>query len=481
MKEGAASVNAIRPKVSVYVPVHDYGRYLRQCLDSVFAQSLANWELIVVDDGSRDDSAQIAAEYRQRAPERVFVIEHPQPLGLRACANAALVVARGEYVMRLDADDFLDESALLVLADYLDRHGEVGLVYPNWIYVDESGQPLGVEMRKRIGDSATVLDLPAHGACTMVRRRVIKSVGGYDPGHDAQDGHELWIKTLHRFGVGNVQTPLFHYRQHGISMSTDEARLLESRRGIKRRAAAAFEGAVRPRIAVIVPVKNAYPGAPNLALDHLAGRPLLDYTLEQATSIPGVDTVLVTSADAEVEAHCAGWAAQVMRRDRSLAEPAAALIDVVADAVSYLETSLACFADVIVVLSVHTPLRTLAHVQEALDTLLLYDVDQVLSTYEDLDLHFRHLEKGLAPVNAGALASVRYEREALYAGNGALQVLWRDHANTDRMLTGRVGHIVMSRLESLQAKKAEDRVLLEWLLGEGAATLAEARRGERRA
>lgn len=469
-----------RPRVTVYVPVRDYGRFLRQCLDSVLAQSLDDWELIVIDDGSEDGSAEIAESYQARDPERISVLRNPQPLGLRACANEALRRARGEYLMRLDADDYLDESALLVLSRHLDRNPQVGLVYPNWIYVDESGTPIGVELRKRVDAEAEVLDLPAHGACTMVRRRVLKAVGGYDLQHDAQDGHELWIKTLHRFGVGNVQTPLFYYRQHGESLSLDEARILESRRRIKRVAAAGFEGSVRPRVAVIVPVKNDYPGMPNVALDLLAGKPLLDYTLEQATALPAVEVVLVSTADDEVARHCYNWpGARVQRRDPALAEPPAQLPAVIEDAVRHLEQVQHCYADVIVVLSVHTPLRQLEHIQEALDTLLVYDVDQVLSTYEDHDLHFRHDRKGLAALNAGALATVRYEREALYAGNGALQVLWRDFADASRMSTGRVGHIVMSRLESLQAKKPEDRVLLDWLLGAGADTLAASRRRAR--
>ena len=127
--------------------------------------------------------------------------------------------------MRLDADDFLDENALLILAGYLDRHPDIALVFPNYIYVDKRGQCLGVEQRKRIGSESQVLDLPAHGACTLVRKRVLKSVGGYNENFDRQDGYDLWLKVINRYRVANVETPLFYYRQHDESLTRNEIKL----------------------------------------------------------------------------------------------------------------------------------------------------------------------------------------------------------------------------------------------------------------
>jgi len=463
-----AELAPTRPKVTVYVPAFNYGRYLRECLSSIGAQSLSAWELLIFDDGSADETRKVAEDFRQTDPARVRVITHAQPLGLRACANAALEHARGEFIMRVDADDYLDESALLVLSDYLDRHPDIGLVYPNWIYINEAGEIIGVERRKRVDREAEVLDLPAHGACTLVRRRVLKAIGGYDPQFSAQDGHELWMKALHRFRVGNIETPLFFYRQHAQSMSNDEGRLLEARRHIKRNVASGYAGSVRPRIAVIVPVKNHYPGAPNLALEPLAGRPLLDYTLDHAAAVPDADCVLVTTDDDDVAARCGDWPSiAVHRRDPALSDPMATLNQVMIDAVDHLESTRGIFADIVVVLSVHTPLRRLEHIREAIDTLLVYDVDQVLSTYEDLDLHFLHGQKGLTAINAGAMDSIRYEREALFASNGSVHVLWRDFVGTNTLVGGRIGHIVMSRLESLQAKLTDDRRVLHALLSDG--------------
>ena len=459
------TTSLLRPKVTVYVPCHDYGRFVDECLQSLERQTLASWEAILVDDGSSDNTPARLEAFRARHPERVRVLSHPRPLGLRACANAALELASGDYVLRLDADDWLDENALLVLASYLDTHPDIGLVYPNWTWVDADGAVIGQERRKRLWEEAQVPDLPAHGACSMVRRRVLKSIGGYDADIGAQDGHELWLKTLYRHGVASVETPLFFYRQHGESLSTNEERLLASRREVKRRAAASGRGPVQPRVAIVVPVKNSYPDAPGLALQRLGGRPLLDHTLDSVTGDPAWCGVLVATDDPEVVAHCKRRGdVHVYLRAPSLSAAEVPLPVVVIDAVDHLEQHLCLLPDIVVVLSAHTPLRRAEHVHEAVDTLLLYPVGQVVSTWENQDLQYRHGSDGMQAVNATAMSGTRHERDALYSCNGAVHALWRESVTREHYLTGRVGHIVMTRTESLIAKKPDERRWLELLL-----------------
>ncbi|MBL38583.1 MAG: hypothetical protein CMP07_09250 [Xanthomonadales bacterium] len=446
------------PLITLYVPSRDYGRFLGQCLRSIAAQTMQDWELIIFDDGAEDDTLEVACDFQRGREDLVRIVEHRSGQGLRACANKALELARGTYIMRVDADDYLDENALLVLSSYLEAHPEVGLVYPNWIYVSERGDVLGLETRKKVATEAKVLDLPAHGACTMIRKRVLKAIGGYDTRFESQDGHELWMKTLHRFGVGNVQTPLFFYRKHDASMSSDADRMLAGRREIKSRIAGGMTGPVAPRIAAILPVKNTYSHLPNIALEPLAGRPLIDYALETIRALDAFDVCLVSADDDAVVAHCerAGGVLTHLR-DRHLSDPDVHLPEVIEEAVETLERQHDIHPDIVVMLNVHCPLTRSEHIREALDTLMVYNVDQVLSTYEDEELHFRHGRSGLEALNIGALRGLRLEREALFAWNGAVQVMWRDVLRSESLFAGRIGHIVMSRSESVQAKHPPER------------------------
>jgi CMP-N-acetylneuraminic acid synthetase len=458
-------MSAVKPRVTVYIPCRDYGRFLREAIESVLTQSYDAWELIVIDEASSDGALEIAQEFAGAHPERITLVTHETPRGLQASANEALVAAKGRYIMRLDADDYLDESALLVMANYLDDHPAVALVYPNFIFVDEEGRVLGVESRKRVGDEAKLLDLPAHGACTMVRKKVLKSVGGYDESHDRQDGYDLWLKVVHRHPVANIATPLFSYRQHSSSLSTDEESLLATRAKIYRSSVERNGGVVRPKVVAVVRAKNSYPHMPNIVLQPLAGRPLLDYTLDAALAVDGVDDIIVTTDDAAVveytKQHFPDIGAHL--RPEGLSAQRVSEAQVLKEAVERLEET-GCYPDIAMSLNVHCPLRSAEHIQKAIDTLLLYDVDRAVSVYEDYQLHFVHAGHGLEPLNPAMHQQIRVEREALFAGNGAISVYWREALADDDVPASKVGHLVMPRWGSFQIKTVKDAWLIELIL-----------------
>lgn len=463
--------NDKKPTVTVYTPCRHYGRFLGQAVESIVNQTYEDWELIIIDDGSTDETAAIAAHYAALRPDQVRVFSHPAPRGLQACANLAIDKARGEYMMRVDADDLLDENALLVLATYLDRHPEIGLVYPNYVYMDEHGNFLAVENRKKIGKEASLLDLPAHGAYTMVRKRILKSIGGYSESYDAQDGHELWLKVLHRYEVANVSTPLFFYRQHGESVSHDEGRILSARRRIKRGAAEKYEGGVAPRVVAVVPAKNTYTSSPDLVFREFAGRPLIDYTLETAREAGVFDRVFVTTDDTRVVEHCKRFPdVLAVLRSVELSLPHVLLSQVLYDAVCRLEQEHDIYPDILVLLNLHCPLRRAEHIREAVDTLVLYHADNVISVYEDYDLHFAHGKHGLEPLNRGMLQRLRLEREALYVDNGAINALWRDVLSERNLYGKSIGHIVMPIEESFQIKDAFHSWIVEQAIRRHAAS-----------
>lgn len=453
------------PKVSVYITCHNYGRFVAQAMESVYAQIYDAWELLVIDDGSGDESSDVIAAVAARRRGQVRTYRNDSPQGLAWCANLAIEEARGSYLVRLDADDWFDESALLTMASFLDRNPDVALVYPNYIYVTEDGGYLGIEHRKRVGSETKVLDLPAHGACTMVRRRVLKSVGGYDSDHKAQDGHQIWLKILNRYCVANVATPLFFYRQHGSSLTTDKTRLLEARREIKRAIALRHEGAIRVRAGGVIPAKNTGTRLPNICLEPIAGKPLIDYAIEAALDSKALDYVLVTTDDERVLRHCAKYP-QVMTKLRplDLSESHVKLVEVIKDAVAHLESNQGIYLDAISVLNIHTPLRNAGDIDEAVDSLLLYDVDSVASVYENHELQFRHGEFGLEPLNRGAMNQLTLEREALYVDNSAVRVVWRDVIASDSLFGRTVGHVVMPWERSVRIDSGVSRFVVERLI-----------------
>jgi CMP-N-acetylneuraminic acid synthetase len=455
-----------KPTVTVYVLSHNYAHYLPQAVDSVLRQLFRGWELLLIDDGSDDDSTAIMERYVLAYPEQMRVFSHRPARGLTACANLALNEARGAYIIRLDADDFFDESALLVLATYLDQHPDVGLVYPNYTYVNAAGDVLAVEDRKRVGDEVDLLDLPAHGAGTMVRKRNLKAIGGYNETFDRQDGYDLWLRFMNRYRVANVGTPLFFYRQHGENLTQDNSKLLETRGRIQRHVVESAQGDARPRLLGIIPAKNTYQSLPNIVLRHFAGKPLIEYTIQAALETALLDRIVVASDDPAAVAYVGEHYPDLLalRRPDDLSGSKARLSQVIAYTVDILEGEHGYYPDAVAVLSVHSPLRTAAHITAALDTLILHPVDSVISVYEDYSLHYRHARLGLEAVNAGAHEHVRLEREALFVDNGAVKAAWRETITPEDTIGQRIGHTVMPYEASYQIKTESDAWLIEQIL-----------------
>ena len=125
------------PAVTVYIANHNYGRYIEQAIESVLNQTMQDFELIVIDDGSTDDSRKIVERYMDR-PNVLAIFQHNK--GLTVTNNIALRAATGRHIMRLDADDYLDENALQVLYGVLERNPNIGMVFPDYYVVDEDGE-----------------------------------------------------------------------------------------------------------------------------------------------------------------------------------------------------------------------------------------------------------------------------------------------------------------------------------------------------
>ncbi|MCH7818603.1 MAG: glycosyltransferase [Candidatus Marinimicrobia bacterium] len=214
------------PLVTVYITNRNYGKYLRESIKSVLDQTLQDFELLIIDDGSVDESKEILKDYEDL--QDVFVI-YQQNKGLNSTANVALKLARGKYIIRLDADDYFDKNALEVMTSYLEKDKKLSLIFPDYYLVDESGNILSHMQRHNFDNTLSLKDRPAHGACTLIRRKILSSLGGYDESFSMQDGYDLWLGIIKDHLVTNVNLPLFYYRQHEKSLSKNEENLLKTR------------------------------------------------------------------------------------------------------------------------------------------------------------------------------------------------------------------------------------------------------------
>lgn len=456
------------PLVTVYIPCYNYGRYLSQAVASVQAQLYKNWELFIVDDASNDCTAAMAEELRRQDPERIKMLFNPNPYGLQRIANRILELANGRYIVRLDADDWFDESALLLMVAKLESDPQLGLVYGNYFYTNQDGQVIGVERRRRLGEEDMGGHLPPHGACTMVRTRVLKAVGGYSEDVNAQDGWELWYKLIHRAKAASLEAPLFYYRQHEQSLSQDAGRLLKARANILAKTRAKLEGSYAPSCLAVIPVRESYPDFQGVPYRILHGKSLLQHAIESAQNAIGVTEIAVSSDSQTVldfaeNLATSGKVANHMRivRPQKLAGPHINLREILFHAVGQHYQTYKIYPDIVLFLSLHAPFRTPQHIDNAIDMLRISTCDTVVSVCEEREPVFVHGKNGLKLHNPGRFNGLQHERETVYRFTGSVIATWWEVVRYIGIFGENIGYIETNNLESLQIKSLKDINILE--------------------
>ena len=453
------------PKVTVYMPAHNYGRYLDRAAESVFAQSMKDWELIIIDDGSTDDTAERVKKYE--GLPRVRVVRQSRK-GLSVSNNIALRLANGRYIMRLDADDYLDENALLVMSSVLDRKPGVGLVYPDYWLVDDDGEILEAVRRKKIGSEARLLDLPAHGACTLFRKECLVELGGYEESIPCQDGYDLWLRFIERFKPDNVNVPLFYYRQHEGSLTKNARRILDTRAGIKRRLVQSLRDGSIPKVVGIIPVAKRAKGLPDSAFALAGGKPLLWHAISQALAAKTLDKVVVASNDPDALAYARRFrgVTAVERPDR-LADTGTRIVETVRYTLGELKKK-RYKPDAAMLLYTNCPLRRAAHIDMAVDAMTLYGTKSVITVVEETAVCYQHGKDGLHPVQPSR--SLQIEKRAIYRENGAVLLTRLTSMDPDYFIGRDAGHVVMLPEDSLRIRTEydlwlTDKILSEWRAG----------------
>jgi glycosyltransferase involved in cell wall biosynthesis len=200
------------PAVSVVMPAYNAEKYVAEATESILKQTFSDFEFIIVDDGSTDDTGQILAEYAAR-DDRIKLLRNEHG-GVAAAANTACHAARGRYIARMDADDISAPTRLEEQFRFLQAHPEVGVLGSNIEELHEGGKIgpvwlLPTEPRV-IGWFLMFCNCIAQ-ASVMMRRELFEQVGPYERLEAAED-YELWIRASAVTKIANLSEVLLQYR-----------------------------------------------------------------------------------------------------------------------------------------------------------------------------------------------------------------------------------------------------------------------------
>jgi len=178
--------------VTVMMAAHNMQPWIAEAIESVLAQRFKQFELVIADDGSTDQTIQIARRYLWSP--RVRFLQNPRQMGIAATRNRILGEARGKYIAVCDADDIMLPSHLKRMVDLLESHPRVGWVYASRLRVDETGTPLGVERAERVdAGKEWKRNVIAH-AGALIRTEEMLKAGGYDETLMTSEDYDLGLK-----------------------------------------------------------------------------------------------------------------------------------------------------------------------------------------------------------------------------------------------------------------------------------------------
>ncbi len=203
----------MNPQISVIMPVYNGEKYLKEAIESILAQSYKDFEFIIINDGSTDETEAIIKSFPDK---RIVYIDNGENLGLAASFNAGIDAARGRYIARMDGDDVSLPDRFERQFSYLERKPHIGIVGSGIILINESGEKVAVHKRPRSHVEikfASLFSSPMYHPTVMGRAEIFKS-HHYSETFSNSEDYELWSRLLFKADIrfSNLARPVLKYR-----------------------------------------------------------------------------------------------------------------------------------------------------------------------------------------------------------------------------------------------------------------------------
>jgi glycosyltransferase involved in cell wall biosynthesis len=208
------------PLVSIVLPTYNGSRYIRQSIESCLAQSFSDFELIIVNDCSTDNTSDIIEEYREK-DSRIKIIHNTFNKKLPLSLNTGFEQAQGKYHTWTSDDNYYAPGALEKMAAILAAHPDIDLVYTDYSLVDEDGQVFGTRRFHNIYDGFT--DWLGCGACFLYKEQVFRINKGYNPGAFLIEDYDFFMRAFLHFNFYYLPGhDLYFYREHPSSLTSTQ-------------------------------------------------------------------------------------------------------------------------------------------------------------------------------------------------------------------------------------------------------------------
>lgn len=428
--------------VSIIITSYNYAKWLPESIESALHQNYDNFEIIIVDDGSTDDSKKIIEKYKNQNKIKYFFSSNS---GLAATCNFAISKSSGEYIVRLDADDIFDPNLLRLESEFLSQNLEIGMVFSDYFVIDSDGQLLEYVHREKIDDSKTVFDRSCLPVGAMYRRECFDHLDGYKGKHGKQEDYNFWINFIEKYKVRNLNLPLVKYRKHANSMSTNFDIRMKARAEIKQDFAKEHRQISSETLA-IVPIKVQYINGVKSHNLKINGLTLLEIAIQNLHKCTFIKSIVISTDDDDLRIDgIYSDKCKILVRGKSTRKPNVKMEEIVGEVLSFCIPNDEATPSIIAIIHPHSPLIREVNIREAINTLHIFNVDSVIAVIEDLTFHWRAGVDGLVPVGYQK-RFLKEEKDLIYKEAGGLYVFWTKNVSLFKEILGvKVGHVELSK------------------------------------
>lgn len=206
--------------ISIIIPSYNGSRYIRYAIDSIINQTYQNWELILVDDYSADNTKDIMSEYELKF-QNIRIVCNKKNLGIADSLNRGFAEAKGSFYTWISDDNIFKSDALKVMIDkLLSYYSEVDIVYANYHAIGENGEIFSKE--RTVGNANSLIWKYSIGPCFLFKSECyVKSVG-YEKGRRMCEDLEFFLRLYNlEFKFKNINKSLFYFRKHNAAMGAN--------------------------------------------------------------------------------------------------------------------------------------------------------------------------------------------------------------------------------------------------------------------
>lgn len=239
---------SLNPTVSVIIPNYNHARFLRERIDSVLGQTYQDFELILLDDASTDESAKVLEEYRSHPKVKALEINATNSGSTFRQWNKGIALCSGRYIWVAESDDTAEPVLLERLVSLLEANPNAGIAYCGTWAIDESGRKIGVvddcarimgtnkwrqdfceSGRDLLASYMVVMNVIPNASAVVFKKEVFVAAGGAAESMQLCGDWMLWSRMFANAGVCFIAEPLNHFRHHPISVRSETRRNLQRR------------------------------------------------------------------------------------------------------------------------------------------------------------------------------------------------------------------------------------------------------------